>query len=170
MDTNALSKDLDLTSKELIGVLTSLTQDQIDTVPFEGSWTAGEVAEHIYKSIAGITDVLNGQTMPTERAADALAPQLKGIFLDYTTKIKSPDFIFPTEKTHSKELLIGDLKNTLSDISNAAATLDPRPTCLDFKFPTIGHLTRYELCTFAFAHTKRHTHQLKHIAEVLSAT
>ena len=41
--------DFEKNTREFIEVLSSFTQDQINEIPFEGSWTAGKVGRHILK-------------------------------------------------------------------------------------------------------------------------
>ena len=38
------------TMNRLISVLEGMTENQINMVPFPGSWTAGQVGDHLYRS------------------------------------------------------------------------------------------------------------------------
>jgi hypothetical protein len=62
----------DKTTDELIGLLTPLTQEQLNKVPFENSWTAGQVGDHLCKSYDA-TGVLNGNIKATDRVPDEKA-------------------------------------------------------------------------------------------------
>ena len=59
--------ELDATLKKLYDVLSSFNQETINTVPFEGSWTAAQVGEHLRKSYDGVVQLLKGKNIPTVR-------------------------------------------------------------------------------------------------------
>src|SRR5690349_9079259 len=100
---------LDRTTNDLIEILSSFNKEQFNILPVEGSWTAGQVAEHVLKSESGLSRVLTGKTGPTNRSPDAKNDILQSTFLDFSTKLKSPDFIIPSAGPHNKELLIQNI-------------------------------------------------------------
>ena len=155
------------TGKELSQVLSSFTQEQINVIPFAGSWTAGQVAEHVLKSVSGTLQNVTGNVEPTDRNPVQYADQLKEIFLNFDIKMKSPDFILPTDEPKDKGALLSSLENKMNKLENAAKTEDLSATCLTFEMPTMGPLTRMEWLSFANAHTLRHIHQLKNIKKAI---
>ena len=167
MKTTELGNDLRQTAADLGLLIGSLDQDQIDQIPFEGSWTAGQTAEHILKSASGLVNVVKGNTALAQRPPDEKVATLKGIFLNFDTKMKSPDFIVPTETVHPKAALLNDVNTTFDAIAAAADSLDPTALCLEFELPNMGKLTRLEWCTFVLTHTQRHVHQLSNIVDKL---
>lgn len=50
------------TSGDLFKTFDLFTQDQFNKIPFENSWTAAQVADHILKSESGIPVVLKGKS------------------------------------------------------------------------------------------------------------
>jgi len=162
MDKN-INKEFDETTSELLKTISSFSPDGFNKVPFEGSWTAGQTAEHILKSITGVPDVMMGGTAATERDPAEKEPQIRSIFLDFQTKMKSPDFILPTEEPKEKIELSASLEKTFGKIRDIITNEKLDPTCTDVPFPGMGEFTRYEWVCFAICHTKRHTHQLKNI-------
>ena len=74
-------------------------------MPFEGSWTAGQVAQHILLSSSSV-EVLRGPVKKTKRAPDEGIENLRSIFLDFDTKLESPEFIMPQNKVYDKEELL----------------------------------------------------------------
>jgi hypothetical protein len=161
MDTQKLSGQIEETGAAIIAELDRFSEEQLNTVPFEGSWTGGQVAEHLLKS-AGVADVVFGRTAPTSRPPDENIAALR-IFLDFSIKMKSPDFILPSDGHHPKKPLIDGLQGRWQRMGEAADKLDLRETCLDFEMPNVGHLTRLEWLSFQVFHTKRHLHQLRNI-------
>lgn len=159
---NPYVPELERVFKELIEVLSAHTEEQLNTIPFEGSWTAGQVGDHLLKSY-GVAETLNGRTAQTTRPIDAMVERIKAVFLDFSTKLKSPEFIIPTNDHIHKEQLLKDLSAKTSQILQVLKTRDLTETCLDFEPPVLGKLTRLEWACFVYCHTTRHIHQLKKI-------
>jgi hypothetical protein len=55
-----IPKEVEDTARLFLAGLSSIRQEQINTVPFPGSWTAGQVAEHILLSASGVLEVIQG--------------------------------------------------------------------------------------------------------------
>jgi hypothetical protein len=54
------------------------------------------------KSQWGLPEVLTGNTKPADRKPDASNEMIENIFLDFSKKLKSPEFILPTEEPQDK--------------------------------------------------------------------
>lgn len=162
-------KELKDSISEFQNLLSSFNEDQLNAVPFEGSWTPGQVAYHIIMANSGFGEILNGPVEETVRASDQLIERIKTDFLNFNFKMTSPDFIYPKLKTYDKERLLMSLEKIKEDIAKAAKDLDLEPTCLAFELPVYGRLTRLEAVCFVAYHTKRHANQLKKIKQHYSA-
>jgi hypothetical protein len=164
-----LLKELEQAFHDLVQTLDIFDEKTFNTIPFEGSWTAGQVAEHIFKSVSGIPEVIHGATTDTQRAPDEHVQSIKDTFLNFNIKMKSPEFILPSAGPHEKkEFLEGILKVSIQ-MKDIAAGENLARSCTSFSFPGTGHLTRWEWLWFAVCHTKRHAHQLKNIHHKLAA-
>jgi hypothetical protein len=161
-----LISDFERLTREFYEVLSSFTQEQINLVPFEGSWTAARVARHVYKALVGMPKTLEGPVTKTERAPDELVKPLDKIFLDFTITLNSPAFIIPEDRDYNRQELLDSFQEKIRQIIDIAKPLD-LTTLTAFEMPRLGHLTRYELVHFAGVHTQRHTRQLKKIREHL---
>jgi DinB superfamily len=159
---------LELTTRELLQTIAAFSPEQFNQIPFEGSWTAGQVAEHLLKSESGIPEVVSGATKPTERAIDEKLGAIESIFLDFEIKMKSPDFIIPGNGPHNKEEILDAFTSVRDRMINMARTMDLSLTCTSFPFPEIGELTRWEWLGFAVCHSTRHIRQLKNIYQKVS--
>jgi uncharacterized damage-inducible protein DinB len=156
--------ELEATTKELLDTLSRFTQEQLNTLPFEGSWTAAQVAEHLLKSKARIPQLLTGNSRPTtERPPDEKTEVIKAIFLDFSTKLKSPDFIIPSDEIKEKQALLSALQSNSEEIRSVIHTADLSRTFTDHPFPQLGELTGWEWICFMVCHSKRHIRQLKNI-------
>ncbi|MBS7233553.1 DinB family protein [Flavobacterium psychroterrae] len=160
-----LKQEVENTFAALYQTISLFDQSKINIIPFEGSWTPGQVVRHIIKATSGFKKVCDGNTKKLENAIDEKIPVLKDIFLNFNTKYDSPDFIYPEDREYDKIELTSRLQKIESEILDIVANYDLSLTCLDFEIPGIGTLTIYELINFAIFHTTRHTHQLKVIFE-----
>lgn len=161
--------EFDKTTEDLLPTLSLFSDEEFNRIPFEGSWTAGQVAEHLYKSESNIPNVLNGNSKETERDPFANTVIIKQIFLDFTTKLKSPEFILPTAGEKNKDFFIKAFKGTRKDLRNLIAIKDLNRTYTDFPFPQVGDFTGWEWICFATSHSARHIRQMKMIHEKLKA-
>lgn len=163
-----LIKAIAATETELMNTLNGFAADQINTIPFKNSWTAGQVVDHVLKSGTGAFEVMHAPCEKTSRAYNEKEEMLKNIFLDFSIKMKSPLEILPTNAALQKDQLVNNVQHLFSKIRNAAATLDLTESCMAFEFPGQGALTRYEWLRFFTFHTQRHTLQLKNILTKLN--
>ena len=163
----ALLKEITETFSKLIHVFSKISNAQVDVVPFEGSWTAGQVAEHIVKAVSGMPELLNAQVEPANRPYDEQVEGLKKVFLDFNLKMKSPEFIVPTETQHDQADLLKTFSRLGKEMEDAAINLDLTLLCKAMELPGNGYLTRFEWLSFALVHTQRHIHQLQKIGEKL---
>jgi DinB superfamily len=167
MNNNKILSDVNGNMAELLQLISSLNNEQLNMIPFEGSWTAGQLATHVLMSCSGFVQMLNGPVKETNRAPDEGIEKIKSSFLDFSTKMKSPAFVVPPDTASDKEDLLHSLKDQWSGIDQAIETLELEKTCLAFELPGLGFLTRLEAIYFVNYHTQRHIHQLKNICKKL---
>lgn len=151
----------------LLNTLSQFNEDEFNTIPFESSWTAGQVAEHLLKSEQDLPAMLLGDVTDTSRLADEKVPVIESIFLNFDTKLKSPDYILPSSGSHNKAVMTQQLQDVRQRITEAAGSLDLSKTCTTASFPGLGMLTRWEWLNFVVCHSMRHTNQLKNIYQKL---
>ena len=169
LELKEILQQFDSTTKELLQLLSSFNQQQVNTAPFEGSWTAAQIGEHLHKSYKGLPRILTKGVKPTERDPAEHIAVIRKTFLDFNTKLKSPEFIIPENKTYNKETLVNELQNLVPQIRDAVQSGDINETCTGFAFPVLGELTRLEIIHFVVYHTRRHNRQLKNILEKVVA-
>ena len=159
-----INNDLKTTTAELIKLVSSLSQEQLNVVPFEGSWTAAQVAEHLNKSY-NMAEVLYGPVKQTDRNPAEKVNQIKEVLLNFDLKLESPEFLEPENRVYDKASLLNSLSELIKKITTAAETLNPDETCTAMELPQLGELTRFEWISFITYHTQRHNQQIKNIAE-----
>ncbi|HEU4633606.1 MAG TPA: DinB family protein [Flavisolibacter sp.] len=166
--TDEIVTELEAVKNELIQLLSSFSPEQINTVPSDGAWSPAQVGHHLYKSYKGLPQLLNASTKDTERDPAENISRIKNDLLNFQTKLKAPDFIVPELKIYDKELLLNNLINALSSLTNLAKSLDLTQTCTAFALPVYGKMTRLEWLYFVICHTKRHNHQLRNMAQEMA--
>jgi len=166
---NEILKAFHETTEQLLQTIALFTQEQFNTIPFEDSWTAAQVTEHVYKAESAMPGILQGNTRSTERATDANVDVIKNIFLNFSTKLKSPEFILPSNAdiVQDKEERYKAIKANREAIERLAGTVDLSLTYTAFALPNIGELTGIEWLVFHASHSTRHIHQLKNIYKAL---
>ncbi|KQC01768.1 DinB family protein [Pedobacter sp. Hv1] len=168
MNKEIILKDFADTFSALSNLIAAFDAENFNKVPFENSWTAGQVAEHLILANTGFAAVLNAQVKETDRAIDELVPRLQSDFLNFEFKMQSPDFIYPESKAYDQTAQLAKIKEIQELTAKEVETLDLSKTCLAFELPVYGFLTRLEAIYFVIYHTQRHTHQLKNINQKLS--
>jgi hypothetical protein len=155
--------------KELLELLSSFGPVAFNTIPFPGSWTAGQVGAHLFKSYEGIPQLFKIPGVKTERDPGAKKELIKTDFLDISIRMQSPEFIVPEQKTYDQALLLQQLSNIADRIVEVAEKLNMSEECTAFTLPVYGNLTRLEWMYFLSFHTQRHIHQLKKIKETVGS-
>lgn len=161
---NDLINNINHTFESLIAVLSKTTDDSLNKIPFEGSWSIGQVAEHIILCGNGIPD---NKTEPSIRPKDEKVPELKAFFLNMDEKSKADPSLTPHRVDHRRDDLINQIMAIREKLRVIAKETDLDAICMDMEFPTLGLLTRYEWLSFICFHTQRHIVQMQKITKHL---
>ena len=159
-----LAYDLTAVFGDLTQIISVLNDEQLNTIPFEGSWTVGQVTEHIIKSSSGIPD---GNTTAPNREIDSYVPELKKIFENMEEKAQADPSLWPGDAPHDSNVLLQALEENKQALLQIALQKEPDDLCMDMEFPTLAYLTRYEWLSFIIVHTRRHTNQIRNILQHL---
>lgn len=157
---SAIKVELDVLHRLLEGC----REEQLNKVPYADSWTAGQLVRHVVKSMQGIGKTLATSGKKADRDPGQQIPELKETFLDFSTKMKSPDYIVPENKHYEKAELIQQLNEVWLDLKQGLRTaqLDE----LIEGMPT-EPITKWEMIHFIQYHTQRHLHQMEKICNAL---
>lgn len=159
-----LLTEIDEAVTQLLCLMSSLTENNINAVPFIDSWTAGQLFRHVTKSTNAMAKAMHMESKPAERASGEKIPELKKAFLDYSNKMKSPDIIVPEEGPYDKQATIGGLNTSFEQLKES--TNNANLTDLVDNLP-LGAITKLEILHFVLYHTQRHLHQMKKICDAL---
>ena len=151
----------------LIDQLASFDQGQLNLEPFKGSWTAGQVGEHMIMANSGFVEMINGSVTDTERAPDQFVAQIRDDFSNYQIKMQSPDFILPDAEAKDPAEFVEGFTRNREAVDKVIATVDLNKTVASVEFPQMGTLTGWEWICFMTCHAIRHTRQLQNIYAAL---
>lgn len=164
-----LSHELEFSFTRFTKAIDPFDDNRLNMKPTEKSWSAGQVANHILKSINNIPEFFKESTAVADRPIDLHEAIIRSIFLDFTTKMQSPDFILPeTDKEFKLNEILDELKQHQDQLLLASTNNNLKLLCTSFEFPTIGHLTQYEWLVFISCHVQRHAVQLENIKKLLN--
>ena len=167
--TNTILAEFKNINNRFLHLLSSFTEEQFNIVPFEGSWTAAQVGDHVERSQFLVSGIMSSPTMPTQRDSQEKVETLKRIFLDFTTKLTSPEMILPSAEKMEKARIINNLTSIAGKVDEVINTVNLAEICTAFKLPNIGEMTGEEWAYFIIYHTQRHTHQLNNILQKVIA-
>ena len=164
LNTKELFASLDAASSELLALISSADTSIINSVPFKNSWTAAQLVVHLIKSNSHIVRSLSLKGKIIERDPAERAPELEKIFLDFSTKMQSPEFILPQDMIYHKEEIIKDYVQSMEQLKEKRDHVNLLEAISHRAF---GEITKLELLYFVLYHTQRHLHQLKNILSIL---
>lgn len=160
----SLASEFQATFDSLSHIVADFDQEALDSIPFEGSWSAGQVTEHILISASRIPDTRTGQAI---RFHDQHVVPLRDLFLDFNRKFEASPSLLPAPAGHDKEILLQRIRQTALQHAATIATSNLDALCLDMEFPIFGNMTRYEWLRFIQYHTQRHLNQIERIRDQL---
>ena len=163
-----LIHDMQASAREFMAALAPFRDHAFNEVPFPGSWTPGQVAEHILKAESGMPGLLSGKLSPADRDPQAFIAQLRETFLDFTKKYQAAPAIMPSADPKDWEDIVARLQANRKRIEEVLPLADLGQYCDLASFPGIGLLSGYEWLCVMNTHALRHAHQLRHIHEVLT--
>jgi hypothetical protein len=158
-------KEITAIQDELLHILESTTEEALNIIPFEGSWTAAQLADHITKSNNGMARALAMKGIFTERDPEPGIESLKKMFLNFENKFNAPEFIVPGKDHYNKQEMINELRESMAYIKNEGSKADLSEIV---DLPVLGTNSKLELLHFVLYHTQRHVQQLKKIKQFIN--
>lgn len=146
------------TSQELFELISSTNDSNFNLIPFPGSWTFARVLCHITKSNVAMLQALNMKSSNANRDSSERVEELKSMFLNYSVKFQSPEFIVSDNDAYAEDSLVADIRESIASLQSVAANIDVTEM---ITLPAFGEITKYELLHFVLYHTQRHINQLK---------
>lgn len=168
LNQKELINEIEKVHNNFINTLSKFTEKELNTIPFEGSWTAAQVAEHATKSNQGIlAQLLNGKSKSINRSYNEQVEIVKQVFLS-KEKMKSAAQLEPSLTLHNKASLVTILKKQKEQQIECVNEKDLKALISELDFPSSPNgLTRYEWLFVMIEHAKRHIKQIENIYKKL---
>lgn len=166
-ETSATSEILTATGDaiaQLTELMSAVDEEKVNTIPYEGSWTAPQLLRHVTKSINGMTRAMQTDAKPANRDPSERIDQLKSIFLDFSKKLTQPEFIVPEDRVYEKQPAIEELNKSFNRFKESAVSVNSHELVEGLP---LGPITKLEIIHFVLYHTQRHLHQMKKICNAL---
>ena len=165
LQKNQLLALLEDTATRFIEKLHQFNEVKINLVPFVNSWTAAQVGDHLTKSNNSIAKAMGLSGTNINRDPRGRVEELKAVFLDFNTRLKSPDFILPAQDIYKREVVIKNLESSIKKLMEAGSGANLSEMINHRAF---GDISKYEILCFVHFHTQRHFHQLEKIFEAVN--
>lgn len=164
LDREQVFHEINDKGAQLIALIDQLSNEELNRVPFEGSWTVGQVVRHIIKSNSGMAKSMKAPSQNTDRDPAENVPNFEKTFLNRENRFNAPDFIIPEDRQYDKKQLREDLISSIQRLEQSAdgENLDGLIEGMPF-----GPSTKLEILHFVIYHTQRHIHQLQKICGAL---
>ena len=151
--------DLDASTRILIKELSDFSDHLFFQRPADGSWSAGEIAEHVL-----LLETKANEGMHTARAGNRpfdlkIIPMRDGLKED-EKKYTAPSMVIPKGESKNKEALLDALVQQREVLKNMIRQMD-LSLITEFRHPVIGSMSRLEWVYFHIYHTERHVRQLR---------
>ncbi len=163
IDTKKIRQAFISAASDFILLLEKVPEDRLNTAPFEGSWTPGQVADHVTKFLSGIAQVQKSPQVAPGRPVDQYEPAMRAIFLDFERKATAPPNVVPGSGPFDRQQQVALLKEISAVIETHITETWLGKICAGIPFPTLAELTGLEWIYFGTYHLQRHTHQLETI-------
>lgn len=162
----AILNEIDESVAEVNQLVAPLSEDAVNETPAAGGWSAAQVLRHLIKSTARMGSVMHTDAPMPDRDPRARFPELDKTFKDYTTKLKSPEFIIPEPGPYRKQEVLDAFNDSFQRLKEATNAQDDLSGMLA-GLP-LGPVTKIELLHFVSIHLKRHVHQLRNITQAIA--
>ncbi len=156
-----LINNIEQVTDTLVQLLLRVDEQHLNNKPGPDRWSIAQVADHITLSNNSIAKALALKGKPVDRNPGERINELKSIFLDFSKKFQSPEFIVPTKDIYDSDLLLKELQKSIKRIRERMYEDD-----LDelINHPAFGNISKFEILHFVLYHTQRHLRQINEIA------
>jgi DinB superfamily len=165
LDTNKILSETSDTVSAISNLMDAVDEEKVNTIPFEGSWTAAQLLRHVSKSMQGMAKAMQMEAKPANRNPGERTAGLKKVFLDFSRKLTQPEFLIPENQVYKKQAAIDELNKSFSGFKANASRANLNELVEGLP---LGPITKLEIVHFVLYHTQRHLHQMKNICAALN--
>jgi hypothetical protein len=156
IETEAVIADLQLSTSLLLKFFSSFDSEEFNKRAADGSWTPGEIAEHLLRLDIAINRILQGSSIAANRAADEKSANIKHVFLNLERKLQAPREIQPTDTIKDPFSIIAKIRGERHKMIEMVETKDLSEICTSFSHHAFGEMTGLEWIYLSIYHAERH--------------
>lgn len=160
--------DLKESTRELLQSISRFPENEFNTPPDDGGWTAGQVAEHLIKVETGTVRLFTGGFEACDRNPEQKIERIKERMLDFESPMTASGPIVPDDQPKDKEQVLEKLQDLRQRLTGMIELHDLSEMIAGFVHPVFGSLTAIEWIYFNIYHSKRHLHQIRAISQQFS--
>jgi hypothetical protein len=169
MEESVVRNDLKKSTHELLSVISGFPEEHFNTVPPDGGWSVGQIAEHLIKIESSTVRLFTGDFKVCERDPEEKIQIMKDRFLDLDKKMTAHGPIVPDDSPKDKDKVLDKLQDLRQRLTGMIELHDLSEVITSFAHPLFGLLTRIEWIYFNIYHTQRHLTQIQKILKQVSA-
>jgi len=156
IEIEAVIADLQLSTSLLLKFFSSFDSEDFNRKTIDGSWTPGEIAEHLLRLDIAINRTLQGSSIAVNRAPDEKSANIKYVFLDLERKLQAPREIQPSDTIKDPFSIIAKIRAERHKMIEMAQIKDLSEMCTSFSHHAFGDMTRLEWIYLSIYHAERH--------------
>lgn len=163
MDNQPLLQLWNNHTDELLSMLGAINQESFNTPSAGGGWSAGDIAEHLWK-----IDVMVGRTLASidthvDRDPGETIAKFTTRLRDRNNKLEAPEAIVPSKEPKNKEEIIQKIRVARKAIADAIQSKDMSLVNNNVSHRFYGVMTGFEWVMFVITHTERHMIQVSEL-------
>ncbi|KGR77303.1 DinB family protein [Ureibacillus sinduriensis] len=160
-------ENLDRVREEILESVGSLTDEQLNEVVAEGSWSIAQVLEHLYIMEEKIVGQIHNALNEEEHEEPGTFPL--HVVVDRTKKIDAPDYLVPSNNFHTLEELNEKLAASRASLKQIAHLHNEEELSQKtFAHRRFGVLSINQWIALVGYHEQRHIGQIEEIKEALT--
>ena len=163
MNKERVKDDLVESTKSLMNILSSVSQEKFNKKPEEGGWTVGMTVEHLIKVEYGTLKLFSGPVEKSGRNPKQKIEKIQERLLDFDTAMTAYGPIIPDEKPKDKSKALGKIQDIRQKLTGLIEIVDLEEMVTGFEHPLFGYLTRVEWIYFNIYHSRRHINKIERV-------
>lgn len=155
---------------ELFAVLETISAANFLAKPAKNQWNASEIIEHLIITDTGLLQsiIKQGEKHRDETPETMVHEKIIHLVSKREMKVNAPDYLVPKGIFTTKADAVQAFKASRAAVENFVNTTDLPLEKIAFKHFALGLLNGYNWIAFMAGHCKRHTAQMKEMAENLA--
>jgi hypothetical protein len=159
--TKSVNDQLEETRNQLLGIINSLTSEELNKKPASDKWSISQICHHVYLTERAFTQsIIYGLKKGISIMADPKPIQHAA---DRSIKVDAPDIVQPGEVSLTLEQIIEELDRSREILLEVLSRIEDKSLLAQrsAKHPLFGHLPLDQWVELVYLHDQRHIEQIE---------